>query len=230
MCTHLIRISVPGWGPLGDWLQSKLISVILVVFQALCWLLCFYFVALWLLFLSPPLLVSLLLSLSISDLLLYRMEIPFFSWRNSGYCQKARSGEQSEEGLGCSLYIPGMPAGPWNVVEPRWERGSKAPSSLSQLAAPIFVPLIPARISFISCKSVTLSKIWHRPLICFSTSYLEDNLGCLWSLFGAISKISILSPSHFTLPLWFLYFDQRGLFFLIGSRVWAFMPQEFWIC
>ena len=50
-------------------------------------------------------------------------------------------------GAGCSLYIPGMPAGPWNVVEPRWERGSKAPSFLSQLAAPIFVPLIPARIS-----------------------------------------------------------------------------------
>lgn len=176
-------------------------------------------------------LASLLLSLSIADLLLYRMEIPFFSWRNSGYCQKARSGEQSEEGLGCSLYIPGMPAGPWNVVEPRRERGSKAPSFLSQLAAPIFVPLIPARISFISCKSVTLSKMWHLPLIRFSTLYLEDNLGCLWSLFGAISKISILSPIslHLT-PVVALLWSKRSFFFFIGSRVWAFMPQEFWIC
>lgn len=31
----------------------------------------------------------------------------------------------------CSLYIPGMPAGPWNVVELWYERGSEAPSFLS---------------------------------------------------------------------------------------------------
>ena len=130
-------------------------------------------------------------------------------------------------GAGCSLYIPGMPAGPWNVVEPRWERGSKAPSFLSQLAAPIFVPLIPARISFISCKIVTLSKIWHLPLIHFSTLYLGDNLGCLWSLFGAISKIRILSPIslHLT-PVVSLLWSKRPFFFLIGSRVCAFIPLE----
>lgn len=31
----------------------------------------------------------------------------------------------------CLLYIPGMPAGPWNVVELWYERGSEAPSFLS---------------------------------------------------------------------------------------------------
>lgn len=72
----------------------------------------FLICCLWLLFPSSPLLVSLLLSLSTSDLLLHRMEIPFFSWRNSGYCQKARSGEQSEEGLGAHFTFQGCQQGP----------------------------------------------------------------------------------------------------------------------
>jgi hypothetical protein len=61
----------------------------------------------------------------------------------------------------CPLYIPGMLSLPWNAVGLWWERGTKFPSLLNLVTAPLLVLLIlamVARIPSTSHKTAILSK------------------------------------------------------------------------
>lgn len=132
--------------------------------------------------------------------------------------------EQSEEGW-CHFTFQGCQQGLWNVVEPRWERRLQGPIlSESACSSNLVLWFLPEFL--FSCRLLHSLQNMASSFNSLLNSYLGDNLGCLWSLFGAISKISILFPIslHLT-PVVSLLWSKRSFF--ISRRVCAFMPLEF---